>query len=167
MTLFYELIQSWPTSCIKQLWVDTGCSQEDLPEAKGHRDRWRERVKGIRAISMTWLWWFLDGIILKDLRNFQRDKRVKNIFLLSSGWRKGIISFPRKRLISLIQIWHFLINSERKEIYMIFGPQMLPFSSKHSVTSKKFPLFIQIIFFFFLTNSKWFSWRWNGYRRRE
>ena len=42
---------------IQQLSTDTGYSLEDLPGAMDDRDRWRERVKDIRAGSATWWWW--------------------------------------------------------------------------------------------------------------
>ena len=42
---------------IQQLCEDTGCSPEDLPEAMNDREKWRERVRDIRASGMTW-WWF-------------------------------------------------------------------------------------------------------------
>ena len=41
---------------IQQLCEDTGCSPEDLPEAMNDREKWRERVKNIRASGTTW-WW--------------------------------------------------------------------------------------------------------------
>ena len=34
---------------IQQLYKDTGCSPEDLPEAMNDREKWRERVGDIRA----------------------------------------------------------------------------------------------------------------------
>ena len=43
---------------IQQLCKDTGCSPEDLPEAMNDREKWRERVKDIRARSTTWWWWW-------------------------------------------------------------------------------------------------------------
>ena len=42
---------------IQQLCEDTGCSLEDLPEAMNDREKWRERVRDIRATSTTW-WWY-------------------------------------------------------------------------------------------------------------
>ena len=36
-----------------QLCEDTGCSPEDLPEAMNDREKWRERVKDIRASGTT------------------------------------------------------------------------------------------------------------------
>ena len=58
---------------IQQLREDTGCSPEDLPEAMNDREKWRERVRDIRASGTTWWWWwsvmglmpFLKGISLK------------------------------------------------------------------------------------------------------
>ena len=38
---------------IQQLCEDTGCSSEDLPEAMKDREKWRERVRDIRAGSTT------------------------------------------------------------------------------------------------------------------
>ena len=43
---------------IQQLWEDTGCSPEDLPEAMNDREKWRERVRDICASDMTWWWWW-------------------------------------------------------------------------------------------------------------
>ena len=42
---------------IQQLFEDTGCSPEDLPEAMNDREEWRERVRDIRASGTTWWWW--------------------------------------------------------------------------------------------------------------
>ena len=41
---------------IQQLCEGMGCSPEDLPEAMNDREKWRERVKDIRASGTTW-WW--------------------------------------------------------------------------------------------------------------
>ena len=43
---------------IQQLCEDTGCSPEDQPEAMNNREKWRERVRDIRASGTTWWWWF-------------------------------------------------------------------------------------------------------------
>ena len=43
---------------IQQLWEDTGCNPEDLPEAMNDREKWREMVKDIRAGGTTWWWWW-------------------------------------------------------------------------------------------------------------
>ena len=42
---------------IQQLCEDTGCSPEDLPEAMNDREKWRKRVRDIRAGGTTWWWW--------------------------------------------------------------------------------------------------------------
>ena len=42
----------------QQLCEDTGCSPEDLPEAMNDREKWRERVRDIRADGTTWWWWY-------------------------------------------------------------------------------------------------------------
>ena len=38
---------------IQQLSEDTGCNPEDLPEAMNDREKWRERVRDIRAGGTT------------------------------------------------------------------------------------------------------------------
>ena len=43
---------------IQQLCEDTKCSPEDLPEAMNDREKWRERVRDIRASGTTWWWWW-------------------------------------------------------------------------------------------------------------
>ena len=43
---------------IQQLCEDTGCSLEDLPEEMNDREKWRERVRDIRASGTTWWWWW-------------------------------------------------------------------------------------------------------------
>ena len=43
---------------IQRLCEDTGCSPEDLPEAMNNREKWRERVRDIRAGGTTWWWWW-------------------------------------------------------------------------------------------------------------
>ena len=48
----------WPVrTYIQLLCEDTGCSPEDLPEAMNDWEKWRERVRDIRASDMTWWWW--------------------------------------------------------------------------------------------------------------
>ena len=49
---------------IQQLCEDMGCSPENLPEAMNDREKWRKRVRDIRAGGMTW-WWRL--IFIKKL----------------------------------------------------------------------------------------------------
>ena len=44
---------------IQQLCEDTGCSSEDLPEAMNDREKWRERVRDIRASGTRWWWWYI------------------------------------------------------------------------------------------------------------
>ena len=48
---------------IQQLCEDTGCSPEDLPKAMKYREKWRERVRDIRASGTTWWWWWWWAIL--------------------------------------------------------------------------------------------------------
>ena len=43
---------------ILQLCENTGCSPEDLPEPMNNWEKWRERVRDIRAGGTTW-WWYI------------------------------------------------------------------------------------------------------------
>ena len=47
---------------IQQLCEDTGCCPEDLCEAMNDREKWRERVRDIRATSTTW-WWITYNLL--------------------------------------------------------------------------------------------------------
>ena len=60
---------------IQQLCEDTGCSPEDLPEAMNDREKWRERVRGIRASGTTWWWWWWFNCMQKTGSGF-----LKNVF---------------------------------------------------------------------------------------
>ena len=42
---------------IQQLCEDAGCSPEDMLEAMNDWEKWRERVRDIRACGTTWWWW--------------------------------------------------------------------------------------------------------------
>ena len=46
---------------IQQLYEDRGCSPEDLPDTMNDSEKWRERVRDIRASGTTrwWWWWYI------------------------------------------------------------------------------------------------------------
>ena len=46
---------------IQELCEDMGCGPEDPPEAMNDREKWRERVRDIRACGTTWWWWWWHG----------------------------------------------------------------------------------------------------------
>ena len=43
---------------IQLLCEDTWCTHEDLPEAMNDKEKWRERVRDIRAGGTRWWWWY-------------------------------------------------------------------------------------------------------------
>ena len=47
-----------PRTYIQQLCEDTGCSPADLTEEMKDREKWRERVRDIRASGTIWWWWW-------------------------------------------------------------------------------------------------------------
>ena len=60
---------------IQQLCEDTGCSPEDLPEVMNDREKWRERVRDIRANGTTLWWWWRRWCRLND----QSHKQIQQI----------------------------------------------------------------------------------------
>ena len=57
---------------IQQFCADTRCSPEDLQEAMDGRERWRERVRDIRADNATrWWWWSQSLVFLQGLGESQ------------------------------------------------------------------------------------------------
>ena len=66
---------------IQQLCEDSGCCPEDLPEAMNDKEKWRERVRDIRATSTTWWWWWYIYVcvcVCGEMVDFdESDKMVK------------------------------------------------------------------------------------------
>ena len=56
---------------IQQLCEDTRCGPEDQPEAMNDREKWRVRIRDIRASSMTWWWWV---ITMKVEMQWERER---------------------------------------------------------------------------------------------
>ena len=75
---------------IQQLCEDTGCNPEDLLEAMNDREKWRDRVKDIRAGSTTWWWWWYNKYIciyvcmhvymVQQELSLPRDPRISLLF---------------------------------------------------------------------------------------
>ena len=68
---------------IQQLCEDTGCNPEDLPEAMNDREKWRERVRDIRAGSTTWWWWWWLlqlGIFIRAINNKIAGREKKTVY---------------------------------------------------------------------------------------
>ena len=59
---------------IQLLCVDTGWSPEDTPEAMDDREEWRERVRDIRADSVTWWWWWWWSLQFFSVREVTENK---------------------------------------------------------------------------------------------
>ena len=75
---------------IQQLCEDTGCCPEDLPEAMNDREKWRERVRDIRASSTTWWWWLQPYLrpqgYIGMLKHFKNIGWLAVILLGSDGY---------------------------------------------------------------------------------
>ena len=101
----------WPA----QTYIQQLCGPEDLPEAMNDREKWRERVRDIRACSTTWWWWYmLISLMVRVFASGQGDqssipggiipktqKIVLGVALLNTRhckvWIKGKWSNPGKR----------------------------------------------------------------------
>ena len=55
----YGIVGRSARTYIQQLCKDMGCCPEYLPEAMNDWEKWRERVRDIRAGGTTWWWWWL------------------------------------------------------------------------------------------------------------
>ena len=79
-TLIYGRAKpGWPArTYIQQLCKDMGCSLEDLPEAMNDWEKWRERVRDIRASSATWWWWYIYVFVLMLTSSWRRDNLNQN-----------------------------------------------------------------------------------------
>ena len=83
---------------IQQLCEDTGCSPEDLPEAMNNREKWRERVRDIRASGTTW-WWYVQLFIQSNQLHVpfyelcQLDRKNMKIHIISRNLEKIIQEF--------------------------------------------------------------------------
>ena len=60
---------------IQQLCEDTGCCPEDLPEAMNDWEKWRERVRDIRATSTTW--WYIYIYIEREREREKEGERER------------------------------------------------------------------------------------------
>ena len=76
---------------IQQLCEHTGCSPEDLPEAKNDREKWRERVRDIRATSTTWWWWYF---VLLSFMKWSTNLRGRPCY-------EEMPQFPQLKVISI------------------------------------------------------------------
>ena len=95
---------------IQQLCEDTGCSPEVLPEAMNDREKWRERVRDIRASStIWWLWWFRwnDEIHSMASSPFSRSVFPRESFTSHSSGRILICTYA---IVNVIK-FNFLHNS--------------------------------------------------------
>ena len=81
---------------IQHLCDDTGCSPEDLPEAMNDREKWRKRVRDIRAGGTTWWWWWwkLVTIVESDLKApFSMATKAR-----CRGGRYSLLNIPQQSL---------------------------------------------------------------------
>ena len=79
---------------IQQLCEDTGCCPEDLPRAMNDREKWRERVRDIRATSAIWWWWWFQTIQFSISAQFKWQKQFYfNQFNLTQA--HGLLLFDR------------------------------------------------------------------------
>ena len=97
---------------IQQLCEDTGCNPEDLPAAMNDREKWRVRVRDIRAGSTTWWWWWWWCNSWQACWVCWSIKLNNNRFYcILCDTIKGSLQYKRiisdiSRLYSFLKIWH-------------------------------------------------------------
>ena len=77
---------------IQQLCEDTGCSLKDLQEVMNDREKWRERVRDIRAGGTTWWWWWwrvIRSCYLKPYNCVETNFIVTSWELMCFHWSLG------------------------------------------------------------------------------
>ena len=92
---------------IKQLCEDTGFGPEDLPEAMNDREKWRERVRDIRASGTTWWWWVRVSLLGRCLVGFLRLLRFVN----STSSFPGILYILQRCIIEFCGTYHWPFDS--------------------------------------------------------
>ena len=82
----------------------TGWSPEDLPEAMNGREKWRVRVRDIRATSTTWWWWWW-GLVLSidkiDSEKSTRQFRISKILSPRYTYQNTIVNIHWPRYTGL------------------------------------------------------------------
>ena len=95
---------------IQQLREDTGCSSDDLPAAMKDREKWRERVRDIRASGTTWWWWWY--IYMRGTFNKIPDFFVQAFKMVVDSWK-----FTMLLLYILWDDWSiFMISGSNKQL---------------------------------------------------
>ena len=96
---------------IQQLCDDTGCNPEDLPEAMNNREKWRERVRDIRAGGTTWCWWWCIFIIqiIPLLLFIHLNIKFKDSFLI-------VFLICRSRYINIIVCYEEFLKSVKEHV---------------------------------------------------
>ena len=107
---------------IQQLCEDTGCNPEDLPEAMNDREKWRERVRDIRAGGTTWWWWWIHSFFILSLVTVYQP--IYCYFMLR-GWGIAFsvhlyLTFLWSCFLSTVIWFHgFLFNTNNLHSYMV------------------------------------------------
>ena len=108
---------------IQQLCEDTGCCPEDQPEAINDREKWRERVRYIRATSTTWWWWvWIYNNVRRVLANGPGDRCLipGGVIAKTKKKKKTKKIKEKKRYLMLLcfNTHHYKIRIKRKLIYI-------------------------------------------------
>ena len=101
---------------IQQLYEDTGCSQEDLPEAMNDGEKWRERFRDIRASGTTWWWWW--HLVMKEGKKMginwwmwwmalNKPDYIQYFFIHASCWMWPCVILRSTTFLLLTSMGHF------------------------------------------------------------
>ena len=130
---------------IQQLCEDTGCRPEDLPEAMNDREKWREKVRDIRASGKTrwWWWWYIYINIYIYIPHYCQLNNFSQICESSTIFRKN---FAHVRTISFTQGFF---------LYLI--PLCVPFSILFYTDNKICSVVARVVLIFILERKLQFS----------
>ena len=90
----------------QQLCADSGCNPEDLLEAIGDREGWREKDMDICVDRVTWWWWWFNGVsTFIGIFGFIHFLRCISV-MQGASYSKG--NFLQLRLVGWLVSWGFM-----------------------------------------------------------
>ena len=118
---------------IQHLCEDTGCSPEDLPEAMNYREKWRERVRDIRATSTIWWWWLrncielkIGNILRKNKNGFWRNRSTTSQILTIRRILDDVRAKKLEATISFVEFAKAFDSIHRGKMKQILLTYVLP-----------------------------------------
>ena len=95
---------------IQQLCEDTGGSSEELPEAMNDREKWRERVRDIRASGTTWWYIYIYIYIFRYVTHMRTHSQQTHTRPVGQGCRIHKLNLCKKSNLSRTIVLDITLN---------------------------------------------------------